>query len=59
MLARLSIALGIAVVLHAQIGGTGSIQGTLTDPSGAAIPGATVTATNTAANVKTFSMESF
>jgi hypothetical protein len=59
MLARLSIALGIAVVLYAQIGGTGSIQGTLTDPSGAAIPGATVTATNTAANVKTFSMESF
>lgn len=34
----------------AQIGGTGSIQGTITDPSGAVVSGATVTATNVATN---------
>src|SRR5580704_5236100 len=32
----------------AQVGGTGSIQGTVTDPSGAVVAGATVTATNAA-----------
>jgi len=32
---------------------TGSISGTVKDPSGAVIPGATVTATNTATNVQT------
>ncbi len=31
----------------AQIGGTGSLQGTITDPSGAVVAAATVTATNT------------
>lgn len=39
---------GIAVL--AQIGGTGSLQGTVTDPSGAVVSGATVTATNTGTN---------
>lgn len=34
----------------AQIGGSGSIQGTVSDPTGAAVPGARVTATNTATN---------
>src|SRR5580658_11179363 len=32
----------------AQVGGTGSIEGTVTDPSGAAVAGAAVTATNIA-----------
>jgi hypothetical protein len=41
-----------AVVL-AQIGGTGSIQGNVLDPSGAAVAGATVTATNAATGVVT------
>lgn len=33
--------------------GAGSIQGTVTDPSGAVVPGATITAVNTANNQKT------
>jgi hypothetical protein len=37
----------------AQIGGSGSIQGTVVDSSGAALPGATVTATNAATGVVT------
>jgi hypothetical protein len=37
----------------AQVGGTGSIQGTVTDPSGAAVAGATVSATNAATGEET------
>src|ERR1700761_2154817 len=37
----------------AQVGGTGSIEGTVTDPSGANIAGATVTATNIATGAET------
>ena len=49
----LIVSLAIAATLAAQIAGSGSIQGTITDPSGAVIPGATVVATNTATGVKT------
>jgi hypothetical protein len=37
----------------AQVGGTGSIQGTVTDPSGAVVAGASVTAKNTATGAET------
>ncbi|MGH9851513.1 MAG: carboxypeptidase regulatory-like domain-containing protein, partial [Blastocatellia bacterium] len=47
------IALLAAPRALAQIGGTGSIQGVITDTTGAVIPGATVTATNVATGVKT------
>src|SRR5438270_356259 len=40
-------------ILCAQIGGSGSVQGTVSDPSGAVIPGATVVANNIATGVKT------
>jgi Carboxypeptidase regulatory-like domain len=40
-------------IARAQIGGAGSIQGVITDPTGAVIPGATVVATNVATGVKT------
>ncbi len=37
----------------AQVGGSGTIQGTITDPSGAVVAGASVTATNVATGVQT------
>lgn len=39
--------------IMAQVGGEGAIEGTVTDPSGAVIPNATVTATNVGTAVKT------
>ncbi|MHB1021522.1 MAG: outer membrane beta-barrel protein [Acidobacteriaceae bacterium] len=39
--------------MQAQVGGKGSINGTVTDSTGAVIPGATVTATEVATGVKT------
>src|SRR5437867_7104912 len=49
-LASFLIAVGTAM---GQISGGGSIQGTITDPTGAVIPGAPVTATNVATGVIT------
>lgn len=51
----LSTVLFISYAPHimAQIGGTGSIQGTISDPSGSVIPNAKVVATNAATNVST------
>jgi hypothetical protein len=39
--------------IFAQTGGQGALEGTVADPTGAVIPGATVTATNQASNVAT------
>jgi hypothetical protein len=56
-LARLLVGTGLvlftASVASAQIGGSGSIQGTVLDISKAALPGATVTATNVATGIDT------
>ncbi len=43
----------VAAPLAAQIGGTGTIKGSVTDPSGAMIPGASVMATHVATGVET------
>src|ERR1700690_1444104 len=43
----------LSAVTFAQTGGTGSIKGTVTDPSGALITGATVTAINVATGIPT------
>ena len=52
-----SMSLALVVMLPAlaasQIGGSGSIQGTILDASGAALPGATVTATHLSTGVDT------
>ena len=42
----------MSATLHAQIAGTGNIQGTIQDATGAVIPNATVTLTNVATQVK-------
>src|SRR5689334_20930957 len=52
LLAVLMIAGSVSAGLRAQIGG-GSIEGTITDPGGALVPGATVVATNVATGVQT------
>ena len=55
-LAVLAFAVAILVLnagnLFAQTGGTGIVVGTVTDPSGAAVPAATVTLTDAATNTE-------
>jgi hypothetical protein len=46
-------ALLVVAAARAQVGGSGTIQGTVTDPSGAVVAGASVTATNVATGVQT------
>ena len=48
----LAALLGLATAI-AQVGGTGTIQGTVTDPSGAVVTSASVTATNVATGAET------
>jgi len=52
-LACVGLSLLMPSVAFAQVGGSGSIQGTVLDSSNAAIPGATVTATNLATGIET------
>lgn len=49
----LLISAGHGMELNAQLAGTGAISGTVQDPSGAVVTGATVTATNVGTNVQT------
>ena len=49
----LALLMGLALTANGQIGGKGSVEGTVSDATGAVIPGALVTATNTATGVKT------
>lgn len=53
LLAVCGIALMTPINATAQIGGSGSIQGTVTDPGGSVIPNATIVATNVATGVET------
>jgi Carboxypeptidase regulatory-like domain/TonB dependent receptor len=53
LITALTASLLAAATARAQIGGSGSIQGTVLDGSGATLPGATVTATNVATGVAT------
>jgi len=56
VLRRLALLLGCALCLtatliHGQVSATGTITGTVSDPTGAAVPDASVTATNTATGI--------
>ena len=47
------MAFGSTLPAGAQLAGKGSITGTVSDPTGAVVPGATVTATNNATGIST------
>src|SRR5579862_9015855 len=49
-LLSLSLMVGLLPSLRAQSAGTGALTGNVTDPSGAAVPGVSVTATNVDTN---------
>jgi hypothetical protein len=53
LLLVLLCAMSATTNVMAQLGGTGAIQGIITDPGGAVVPGATVTATNVGTSVST------
>jgi hypothetical protein len=53
ILRSVSVLFLVAGAALAQVGGSGTIQGTVTDPAGAATPGATITAINLATGVQT------
>src|SRR3954463_10851460 len=53
VLASIAIVLLTSAVVNAQVGGGGSIQGTVRDASNAPVPGATITATNVATGIDT------
>src|SRR6266700_1688421 len=50
---RIWVGLASVAVAMAQVGGSVTIQGTVTDPSGAVVAGASVTATNEGTGIQT------
>ncbi|HEX3569276.1 MAG TPA: carboxypeptidase-like regulatory domain-containing protein [Acidobacteriaceae bacterium] len=48
----LTFALATALQVHAQVAGTASIQGSVSDPSGAVLPNSTIVLTNTSTQVQ-------
>src|SRR5260370_18688839 len=53
LLSLTALVLSTPSLSHAQVGGSGTIQGTVVDTSNAAVPGATVTATNVDTGIDT------
>jgi hypothetical protein len=53
LLCALAFLFSASITASAQLSGKGSITGTVTDPTGAVVPGAVITATNTATGIAT------